>query len=178
MLALLFGQPQRTYFVTELIELAGVGRGAVQRELSRLEQAALVLTERHGSQKHYRANPGAPIFRELCSIAKKTFGVEEQVRSALAPIEDQISLALIYGSIAKGKDTARSDIDLLVVAEDLTLEDLYSQLSTVERNVGRQVNPTLYSRKEFNKRRTNNNAFLKRVLEGRTRLLVGELDAS
>ena len=72
LLGLLFGEPNRSFYVTELIELAHVGRGTVQRELSRLEQCRLLITERHGTQKHYKANAQAPIFMELCSIIEKT----------------------------------------------------------------------------------------------------------
>lgn len=178
LLGLLFGQPGRSFFVTELIELADVGRGTVQRELTRLNCSGLVITERRGNQKHYRANPGAPIFQELCSIISKTVGVQKQVRAALDPLEDRISLALIYGSVAKQSDTAKSDIDLLVVSDNLTLEDLYSHLSDVEKQLGRQINPTLYTVSEFSKRRSSGNAFLKRVLEGTTSLLKGELHAA
>lgn len=178
LLGLLFGQPERSFFVTELIELAGVGRGAVQRELSRLEGSGLVTTERHGNQKHYRANPDVPIYNELCSIIRKTVGMEEQVRAALEPLEQRISLALIYGSVAKRSDTANSDIDLLVVSVDLTLEELYTRLSGVEEHLGRQINPTLYTVDEFDRRLATGNAFLKRVLEGPIYLLWGELDAA
>ncbi len=178
LLGLLFGQPGRSFFVTELIELANVGHGAVQRELTRLKRSGLVVTERRGNQKHYCANPDAPIFQELCSIVSKTVGVQEQVRAALKPLEARISLSLIYGSMAKQSDTARSDIDLLVVSDDLTLENLYSHLSDVEKQLGRKINPTLYTVNEFSKRRASGNAFLKRVLEGPTALLKGELNAA
>jgi len=176
-LGLLFGQSERSYFVTELITLADVGRGAVQRELARLKQARLVLTQRHGNQKHYRANPAAPIFAELCSIVRKTVGIEEQVRVALAPLEKQIALALIYGSVAKQADTAESDVDLLVVSDDLTLEGLYSRLSPVEKQLGRTINPTLYTSQEFRDRRAANSQFLNRVLGGAISVLQGQLDA-
>lgn len=76
LLTLLFGEPERTFFVTELIELAHSGRGAIQRELSRLESSGLLLTKRHGNQKHCRANPDALIFEELCAIVQKTSGIE------------------------------------------------------------------------------------------------------
>lgn len=177
LLGLLFGQPERSFFVTELIELADVGRGAVQRELSRLEYSGLIVTERHGNRKHCRANPDAPIYDELCSIILKTVGMEEQVRAALEPLEERMSLALIFGSVAKRSDTARSDIDLLVVSADLTLEELYSRLSWVEKRLERQVNPTLYTVDEFDRRLATGNAFLKRVLEGPMYLLSGELEA-
>lgn len=178
LLGLLFGQPDRSYFVTQLIDLADVGRGAVQRELARLERSGLVTTKRHGNQKHYQANPQAPIYDELCSIVRKTVGVQEQVRLALEPLSPRVSLALIYGSFAKRSDTAKSDIDVLIVSDDLTLEDLYAQLSLVEQQLGRQISPTLYTNEEFKQRRSSGNAFLTRVLEGPTTLLTGDIDAS
>jgi len=178
LLGLLFGQPERSFFVTELIELADVGRGAVQRELARLARSELLMIERHGSQKHYRANPDSPIYKELCSIVIKTVGIEESLRAALKPLAARLSLALIYGSVAKHSDTASSDIDLLVVSDDLTLEDIYSNLSPVEKKLGRQVNPTLYTINEFRKRRSENNAFLSRVLASPTVILQGKIDAT
>ena len=178
LLGLLFGQPRRSFYVTELIELADVGRGAVQRELARLEQSGLVLTERNGNRRHYQADPGAPIYDELCSIILKTVGIQEQVWAALEPLGAQLFLALIYGSVAQQADTAKSDVDLLVVSDDLTLEALYSQLSPAEKRLGRQISPTLYTVPEFNQRRKNGNPFLKRVLEGPTVLLKGNIDAT
>lgn len=177
-LGLLFGQPKRSFFVTELIEIADVGRGAVQRELTRLERSGLLLTEKHGNQKHYRANPDAPIYRELCSIVRKTVGLRDPVRTALEPLADNIVLALIYGSVAKQSDTAKSDVDLLIVANDLTLEDLYSNISRAEKQLDRTINPTLYTVEEYRDRRQGDNAFLKRVLKGPTILLKGTLDAA
>lgn len=178
LLGLLFGQPERSFFVTELIELADVGRGAVQRELARLARSELVMIERHGSQKHYRANPNSPIYEELCSIVSKTVGVEQNLRTALEPLATHVTLALIYGSVAKHADTATSDIDILVVSDELTLEDLYATLSTVEQQLGRKVNPTLYTESEFRERRSGSNAFLNRVLAGPTVILEGQLDAA
>lgn len=178
LLGLLFGQPGRSFFVTELIELADVGRGAVQRELSRLERSGLVTVKRHGNQKHYRANPEAPIYEELCAIVRKTIGVQEQIRAALSPLGERFSIALIYGSVAKHSDTAKSDIDLLVVSDDLTLEELYVGLASVEAQLGRNVSPTLYTSREFKKRRENGNSFLKRVLDGPITVLGGRLDAA
>lgn len=178
LLGLLFGQPERSFFVTELIGLANIGRGAVQRELSRLEKSGLVLTERHGNQKHFRANPDAPIYEELCAIIRKTLGVQEHVRSALEPLQSRISLALIYGSVAKHTDSADSDIDLLVVSNHLTLEEVYAQLSDTEMRLGRRISPMLYSAQEFRERRADGSAFLKRVLEAPVTLIQGTLSAT
>ena len=177
-LRLLFGQPGRSFYVTELIRLAGAGRGSVQRELSRLERGRLVVPEWHGNRKHFRANAQAPIYRELCSIVSKTIGVTEQVRAALRPIESRITLCLIYGSIAKRTDSATSDIDLLIVSEDLTLEQVYSHLASVERELGRQIDPALYTPDEFDKRREEGNEFLRRVLNGPIEWLVRPPDVA
>lgn len=172
---LIFGQPRRSFYLTELIELAGIGRGAVQRELARLERGRMVITELRGNRKYFQANPDSPVFEELCSIVNKTTGIAAQLRTALWKIETGVSLALIYGSVAKHTDTANSDIDLLVVSDELTLESLYSHLSDVEKNLGRQINPKLYTEAEFQFRLANGNAFLSRVLEQPKILLKGDI---
>ena len=177
-LALLFGQPNRSFFVTELMSLAGSGRGAVQRELGRLAHTGLVTITRVGNQKHYQANRDSPLFEELCSIIKKTVGLQEPVRAALEPLAQKISLALIYGSIAKRSDTAASDIDLLIVADELTLEEIYAALAPVEKLLDRSVNPTLYASKEFRHRRKTRNSFVTRVLENPIIVLKGSVDGS
>ena len=173
---LLFGQPRRSFFLTELIELAGIGRGAVQRELARLERGRLVVTEHRGNRKHFQANPDSPVFREICSIVEKTVGVAGQVRTALQPIKAKIRLALIYGSVASQSDTADSDIDLLIVSDDLTLERLYLQLAEAEKNLSREINPTLYTAAEYEHRLADGNPFLTRVLEQPKVLLLEDTD--
>lgn len=175
-LALLFGQPSRSFFASELIELTGSGSGAVQRELKRLSSSGLVTVRSIGRQKHYQANPDCPVFDELCALVRKTVAMVEPIRQALAPLAQKIERALVYGSVVKGTDTASSDIDLLVVADDLTLEALYAALAPVEASLARQVSPTLYTRKEFDDRRAAGNAFLTRVLEGEHLVLIGSED--
>src|SRR5262249_33765066 len=117
---LLFGQPDRSFFLGELIKLARSGRGAVQREVARLSHAGLLVTKAVGNQKHFQANQAAPIFNELRSIVLKTVGLAEPIRAALVNSPEPIDLALVYGSVARHSDTASSDIDLLIVSEKLT----------------------------------------------------------
>jgi len=164
-LGLLFGQPARSYYANELIALAGGGSGAIQRELARLERAGLVTTRRVGSQKHFQANAESPLFEEIASIVRKTFGLAIPLREALAPLGKRIHAAFVYGSIAKRSDTAASDIDLMVISDKLTYADIYAALESAGGRIGRQVNPTVYSRKELARRRKSENAFVKRVLE-------------
>src|SRR6185503_2178130 len=163
-LAYLFGQPERSFFATELIRLAGGGSGAVQRELARLADSGLVTVSRVGTQKHYQANPKAPIFSELCAIAQKTVGLAEPLRTALKPLAKKIVAAFVYGSVAKKQDTAASDIDLLVVSDSLTYADLFPALENVSDRLGRKVNPTVYSSRELAKRVKQGNACVTRVL--------------
>jgi predicted nucleotidyltransferase len=173
-LALLFGQPDRSFYATEVITLAGGGSGAIQRELARLEQSGLVNVRRLGNQKHYQANPDSPIFSELYSIALKTVGLAEPLRAALAPLARRIQAAFVYGSVAKRQDTATSDVDLMIVSDQLTYADVFAALEEVGARLGRPVNPTVYTTKEFSKRIKQDNAFIKRVMAQQKLWLIGQ----
>lgn len=172
-LAFLFGQPERSFFATELIGLAGGGSGAVQRELKRLEQSGLVTMTPLGNRKNYQANPNSPIFAELCGIVQKTVGLADPLRAALAPFGKKITAAFVYGSVAKRSDTAHSDIDLMLISDTLEYADLYAALEQAATILGRTINPTIYTRKELAKRREQNNAFVERVLKQPKIWLIG-----
>ncbi|MBW1809172.1 MAG: transcriptional regulator [Deltaproteobacteria bacterium] len=172
-LALLFGQPARSFYATELIELTGSGSGAVQRELKRLSSSGLLTITRIGNQKHYQANPDSPVYEELRGLVIKTVALVEPIRTALEPFADQITLALLYGSVVKRTDTANSDIDVLIVAEGLMLEDVYKALLPVEAVLDRKVSPSLYTPQEFADRKASNNAFVTNVLSGEHLVLMG-----
>ena len=144
-LALIFGHPERSFYSNEIVRSVRSGTGAVERELARLEQSGLVSVERIGNQKHYRANRESPIFKELRGIVLKTVGLTEPLKKSLAPYATKIKAAFVYGSVAKGADTARSDIDLMVIGDDLTYTDLYETLQKAETILGRPVNPTFLS---------------------------------
>lgn len=176
-LALLFGQPDRSFYASELIALAGAGSGAVQRELAGLEQSGLVTVRRLGTQKHYQANPDSPLFGELRGIVQKTVGLAEPLRAALAPLAAGIVAAFVYGSVAKKQDTAASDIDLMVVSDTLGYAEMYAALEAVGNQLGRTVNPTVYTRKQLAKRRREDAAFIKRVLGQPKVWIIGSDDA-
>lgn len=175
-LGLLFGQPARSFFTREIIREAAGGVGAVQRELARLEKSGLVNVTRVGNQKHYQANKDSPIFPELRRLIIKTVGIAEPIRKVLEPLSRQIRYAAIYGSMARGDDRAGSDIDLLVVANDLSLEDLFRTLAPVEPRLGRRINPTIYTESEFRRRAAEGNPFLKKVLAGEKLTVMGNVD--
>lgn len=175
-LGLLFGQPDRSFYATELINLAGVGSGAVQRELARLAQSGLVTVKPVGNQKHYQANPDSPIYEELCSMVRKTVGIAEPLRAALAPLAAQIKVAFVYGSIAKQQDTARSDIDLLLVSDTLTYGDTILALQDLSAKLGREVNPNIFTPQDFAKRLREGGAFVSRVMVQPKVWLIGGPD--
>lgn len=176
-LGLLFGQPDRSFFVTQIMALVNAGRGAVQRELYRLEVSGLATVQMIGTQKHYQANRNSPLFAELCSIVRKTVGLEEPLRTAVASLPGKVILAMIYGSVANRTDTSASDIDLLLVSDDLTLEDVYTALAPAEKLLDRRLSPTLYTTQEYDRRREQENPFLVRVLCGPKIILTGSTDA-
>lgn len=175
-LGLLFGQPDRSFYATELITLARAGSGSVQRELARLEQSGLVTVRAVGNQKHYQANPASPIYEELCGIARKTVGIAEPLRAALAPLREQIEAAFVFGSVAKQTDHAASDIDLMIVSETLEFPDAILALQPVEQGLGREINPVVYTRRELAERLKADEGFVKRVLSQPKVWLFGSED--
>lgn len=176
-LGALFGQPERSFYASELIRYAGTGSGAAQRELAKLEESGLISARRIGHQKHYQANGSSPLFADLRNIVLKTVGLVEPLRQALKPIESEIRAAFVYGSVAKGSDQATSDIDLMVVSDTLSYGDVFGALDKVSRMLGRTVNPTVYSNAEFSKRTKTDNAFVNRVLEGPKVWVIGVGDS-
>ena len=149
------------------------GTGAVLRELARLEASGLVDAWRIGKQKHYKANPASPLFEDLRRIVEKTVRVADPLRRALGPVSSKITAAFVYGSVARKQDTAHSDNDLMIVADRPTYADVYSALESASATLGRQVNPTIYSRGEFKRRREAGNAFLSRVLDRPKLWIIG-----
>jgi predicted nucleotidyltransferase len=162
LLALIFGHPERSYYTSEIVRQLQSGTGAVDRELARLQKSGLIAVERIGNQKHYRANTESPIFNELRAIIEKTIGLKEPLQRALEEHRGQIKVAFVYGSVAKKSDSAHSDIDLMVIGDDLIYSDLYGALQKAEKIIGRTVNPTIMDAAEWQKKRQNS-AFVQKV---------------
>lgn len=172
-LGVLFGNPDRSFYANEVIVLARSGTGAVQRELARLEAAGLVTATRIGRQKHYQANPASPVFSELRALVLKTSGLVDVLRGGLAAVSSRIRAAFVYGSVAKGEDTAASDVDLMVISGSLTYADLFGALEVASARLGRNVAPTIYSPEELARRVKRDSAFVTRVLEQPKLWLIG-----
>jgi predicted nucleotidyltransferase len=162
-LALIFGRPETSFYTSEIVRNVHSGTGAVERELSRLQRSGLVCVERIGNQKHYRANRQSPIFDELYNLVLKTVGLADPLRRALEAYTDRIKVAFVYGSVAKRTDTARSDIDLMVIGEDLTYSDLYAGLQAAEGVLNRPVNPNFLSIKDWRQKLSQKNSFVSKL---------------
>lgn len=175
-LGLLFGRPNKSFYAKELIRLVDGGSGAVQRELERLAQSGLVTVRPIGNQKHFQANPDSPIFKELCSVAQKTFGLADPLRDALAALAPRILAAFIYGSVAKRQDTAASDVDLMIIADKLSYADLLMALEPVISDIGRQVSPTILTKRELAQRVKDRSSFVTRMLSQPKIWLIGTED--
>lgn len=174
LLSRLFLEPERQFRLRELSRLTGISAGSVQHELKQLLQADLVTRAEDGDLVTYRANKSSPVYDELRGIVEKTSGIDAMIRDALRKVRKKIRLAFIYGSIAKGANRSRSDVDLLVVGT-LEFEALVALLQPVEERIGREISPRLFSPAEFQSKRATDR-FLKSVLAGPTIPLIGSLD--
>ena len=174
-LALLYGHADQTFYTRQIAREVDASIGAVQRELENLSKVGLIVRNSLGSQVFYQANRSAPIFKDLQALINKTIGVFSVLRSALQPLSKRIVVAFVYGSVAREEETAQSDVDLMIVGK-ATLDEILSRLSTVEKSIGRPINPTVYSVEEFKSKLASGNHFLTAVLKGQKEFLLGDED--
>ena len=163
-LGLLFAKPDKSYYTNEIMRWVSMGRGTVSRELDRLVSAGLLTVSRQGNQNYYQANLDSPIHDELVSIVRKTFGVADEIREKLKSLDENIELAFIYGSIAKGEETKTSDIDLMLVGKELSYGEIMEVLMPLEESLGRTINPTIYEKNDFVDKLNDGSSFITRVM--------------
>jgi predicted nucleotidyltransferase len=174
-LALLYGRADSAFYTKQILDAVKIGRGTVQRELKNLTDTGIIVREVQGRQVYYRANEKCPIFNELKSIVRKTFGVADVIRQSLATSADKIRVAFIFGSVARSADDRRSDIDLMVVGR-ISFGDVVSLLTPAEEELGREINPVVYPIAEFRKRVKDDHYFVKTVLEEEKIFVIGDED--
>ncbi len=175
-LSLMFGHPDRSFYANEVVRLAGVGTGSVQRELARLSEAGLLTVNRIGNQKHYQANRQSPIYSELRSIVLKTFGAIDQLRKAIAALPGKVRLALIYGPEVRSMDNDSPDIHLLIVSDDFEYAEVVGDFTELENRIGRTVHPLLLGQKEFDSLVKEKDKTILDILHQPGYLLGGRLD--
>lgn len=172
-LALLFGRPDGRFYQRQIIRAAGFGSGGVQRELEQLTAAGVLTRTVEGRQTYFQANRHCPIFEELRGLVRKTFGVSQVLADALARLRSRIEIAFVFGSVATGAETSDSDVDLLVIG-DIALMDIVSALNVAQRELGREVNPTVYRTEEFCRKLAAGQHFITRAVAGPKLFLTGD----
>jgi predicted nucleotidyltransferase len=172
-LALIFSHPERSFYTSEIVRKVASGSGAVERELLKLESSGLVTTKRIGRQKHYRANQAAPIFEELRGLVEKTVGLAEPIKKSFEPYAGAIKSAFVYGSVAKGDDTAHSDIDLMVIGEDLNYADLYTAAQNVESKLRRRVHPLFLSPEDWQRKASDKGSVINKISHSPKIFIIG-----
>jgi predicted nucleotidyltransferase len=172
-LGLLFTQPERSFYTKEIIRLTGMGVATIKRELDRMLAAGIISMTRIGNQHHYQANPGCPIYSELLGIIKKTFGITGVIGLALSPFAERIYWAFIFGSVASSKETSTSDIDLMVIG-DVGFTEVVTGLYSIQETLGREINPKIYSEKEWMRLYNNKDAFVIDVLSKSRMDVIGD----
>lgn len=172
-LALIFGHPDRSFYTSEIVRYLRSGVGAVERELSKLERSGLVSIERIGNQKHYRANQAAPIFEELRGLVEKTVGLAEPIKKSFEPYADAIKSAFVYGSVAKGADTAHSDIDLMVIGDNLNYSDLYTAAQNIESKLRRKVHPLFISPEDWHRKSSDKGSVFSKISHSPKIFIIG-----
>jgi len=174
-LAALYVQPHRAFYLRELARAAGTAASSIQRELTTLVEAGIVERSERGNLVYFQANARSPVYEELRGIVTKTFGVADVLREALRPFRERIEFAFIYGSMARGTAKATSDVDLFLIG-DIGLSDIAVRLASAEDRLGRQVSPVIYSTKEFVDKARSGHHFIRAVLERPKLFLVGAQD--
>jgi predicted nucleotidyltransferase len=169
-LGLLLLHPDLDYHVRELARMTHTAPGTLHKELARLAAVGLLLRKDQGNQVRYQANRNCPVFPELPGLLPKTTGAAELLTTALAPL--QPPLALIFGSVASGTETASSDVDVLIIA-DVGFADVVRAMYPAQIELGREINPVVYSAQEFKRRAQEQDPFVLELLRKPKIFLMG-----
>lgn len=174
-LGLLLLHPEESFHLREIARITNTQPGTLRRELAQLAEAGVLSRERVGNLIRYRADPECPVYEELRGILKKTAGVVDLLREALAPLGERITAAFVYGSVASGGERRASDVDVLVVGS-VTFEEVVQALFPCQERLRREINPNVYRPDDFRKKRRAKDAFLSRVLERPRLFILGRED--
>jgi predicted nucleotidyltransferase len=174
-LALLMSQPDKEYYLSELGEMLGKKPGIFQRGINSLDEQGIVRSRRRGNLRFFSINREHTLYPEIKRIVEKTVGVEGLLRKMFEGMDD-VAVALIYGSYAKDTMRADSDIDLVIVGKSRAETKLLREIKKIEKSVDREINFSLYTKKEFAEKRRKKDAFLEEVLSDKYILLKGTLN--
>lgn len=174
-LSLLLLHPDARYHVREIARLTNTSAGTLNRELTKLANAKVLIREVSGKQVYYQANRVLPIFEELASILRKTSGLVEVLANALAPLANKVESAFIFGSVGRGTENAQSDIDVLIIGE-LSFAEAVHALYAAQNVVKREINPKVYSLSEWQILVDNKDAFVLEILNNPRLNIIGNIN--
>ena len=172
-LSLLLGHADEAFYLRQIVRASGGGVGAIQRELRQLVQCGILRRTARGKEVYFQVNPECPVFAELKSLLMKTAGLADVLRTALAPLADQIEVAFVFGSLAQGKERQHSDVDVLVVG-NASFADVAAAIGPAQEQLQREVNPSVYPPDEFRAKLAARHHFLKSVMAGGKVFLIGD----
>lgn len=161
-LGLLLLHPEQSFYVREIMRLAGVPSGSLHRELTSLTAAGLLTRRESGSQVRYQADPSCPLFDELAGIFRKTTGLADVLREALEPLGEGVRTAFVFGSVAQGKESGTSDVDVMVLGS-VRFERVVEVLMPFGERLRREINPVVMRPAEFRDKRAARDRFVSRV---------------
>ena len=174
-LSVLLVNSEKKWHLRALARETGMSAPTVQEEANGLSTAGILLRERSGNRVYYRANPQCPIYPELKMLIIKTVGLADVLRDALKPLAAKIKVAFIYGSFARGKERADSDVDVMVIG-DVSFGEVVDVLYDTQKVLSREVNPSVYPVAEYLEKRAAGHHFIKEVIEGAKIFLIGDAD--
>ena len=170
-LSILYGHVGESFYLRQLARDTEIALGPVQREIRQLVDSGLVARKIVGAQTLYSANQQSPVFAEIKNLVAKTVGMHDVLYEALDPLRKKINLAFVYGSVARSGEAEHSDVDLMVVGK-VDFSAVVSKLADAQRTLNREINPTVYSVKEFHGKVRGN--FLKNVLAEKKLFIIGD----
>src|SRR5471030_2520696 len=174
LLGLLFVRVNQGFHLNEIMRLTGLGSASAQRELKRLHESGVIVSERIGNVRRFKPNKDCIVFSELSGLVKKTFGLVSVLNSALAPLQHVLSVAFVYGSTAKELEGTDANVELLLVGDNTSYGELLSRLPVAERILRRKIDPTLYSAPDFKRRLREQQPFILQVLHEQKIYVLGD----
>ena len=174
LLGLLFVRVNQGFHLNEIMRLTGLGSASAQRELKRLHDSGLIVSERIGNVRRFRPNKDCMIYGELSSLVKKTFGLVSVLNSALAPLSKVLNVAFVYGATAKEQEGMDTNVELLLIGENTSYGELLSRLPVAERILRRKINPNLYSLPDFKRRLREQQPFILQMLREEKIYVLGD----
>ena len=174
-LTLLFSRPDEQWYLRDIARRTGSALGSIQRELTGLVQSDILIQSKDGNRKYYQANKESPFFTDLSGLIIKTSGLVDVIMEALKPLTKKVRVAFIYGSIAANSARSRSDVDLMVVGA-CKFSEVVDAIQKTQEKIGREINPTVYSVKEWQEKLASGHHFVTTVDKSQKLFLIGGRD--